>query len=843
MLFGATTASAEDAVDLGLPPTRRMSSSADGPLRNGRRRERGGSMSAAGSVPEPTVLAGESKVATLRIEAPESARKAVTTIGADPRHPLADGLEVDLDGDLSLGRGMMQVTWRPKAAGKFRGNLAFKVDGRFPAQVSVVGEAVGVGDGGKGGGGGGKKRKGEHREARARMKGVPTGVGGGATGRRRSSSQEASSRGGGPYASMYGKENRLSLSSTSLPPAASILGSSSVPSTAAASALSQGTANKRQQMLKYSKSRRLSLKPSKKRGKSENGSGGEEASVGGSSSKAALLRKSLSDKGWAEKQTAGFTNWLNFTLFARIGGRRGSCLWLRGWDSRLLPLSPRMVCVVARHEARQRMRAMRLFRSAELRVLTEAVAERAHDGTISLRRDRVLHADVGLSGALVDLVLCYEPRWLMLGLETVFGEIGGGGGRAVERALRTFVSERLVKCPEIKARYGFRGRVASGLSELDYNDDLARHTLTHFLDLVLFLDRAKAENLLHPCPCLFRKTAEVKSSVGALRVFCQFLHGEGDFVRHLKKMGYVVTHVQSYIDEFDFHVSNLAIDLRDGVRLTRLMEVVTKEWGLAAGLRVPAVSRLQAIFNTRKALEHLERKAGPITLGNGGSGDAGTVTPKDVVDGDRHATLRLLWFIIARYALSALLDRDALAREAEGVVSAARKWRRAGFSPARPERALSRKTRAMSASTGTLRSSSRTSTPCGRGRGRGAAGGVAGVVPGGVPWLRCPRAELHDVVCGRAGALPAAALLPSEDHPAQRHPPDHCAPSDDRRQPGRAGGLVCLSRRLKGDGGAVQGGARRGAGERRSREALCRGAGRRALDAGAFRQHQPPGGK
>lgn len=49
----------------------------------------------------------------------------------------------------------------------------------------------------------------------------------------------------------------------------------------------------------------------------------------------------------------------------------------------------------------------------------------------------------------------------------------------------------MVKCPEIKARYGFRGRVASGLSEVDYNDELARHTLTHFLGLVLFLDRAK----------------------------------------------------------------------------------------------------------------------------------------------------------------------------------------------------------------------------------------------------------------------------------------------------------------------------------------------------------------
>ncbi|CAN0494971.1 unnamed protein product, partial [Hapterophycus canaliculatus] len=78
----------------------------------------------------------------------------------------------------------------------------------------------------------------------------------------------------------------------------------------------------------------------------------------------------------------------------------------------------------------------------------------------------------------------------------------------------------------------------------------------------------------------------------------------------------------------------------------------------------------QKVFNTRRALEQLERDAGPITLG--GEGDAGAVTPKHIVDGDRHATLRLLWFIIARYSLSALLDRDALAREAAGVVSAAK---------------------------------------------------------------------------------------------------------------------------------------------------------------------------
>lgn len=48
-----------------------------------------------------------------------------------------------------------------------------------------------------------------------------------------------------------------------------------------------------------------------------------------------------------------------------------------------------------------------------------------------------------------------------------------------------------MKCPEIKARYGFRGLVGSGRAEVEYNAELSRHTLTRFLELVLFLDRAK----------------------------------------------------------------------------------------------------------------------------------------------------------------------------------------------------------------------------------------------------------------------------------------------------------------------------------------------------------------
>ncbi len=46
-----------------------------------------------------------------------------------------------------------------------------------------------------------------------------------------------------------------------------------------------------------------------------------------------------------------------------------------------------------------------------------------------------------------------------------------------------------------------------------------------------------------------------------------FLSGEGDFVKHLGYLGYEVSHKQTVLDEFDFAVSSIAADIKDGVRL------------------------------------------------------------------------------------------------------------------------------------------------------------------------------------------------------------------------------------------------------------------------------------
>lgn len=59
----------------------------------------------------------------------------------------------------------------------------------------------------------------------------------------------------------------------------------------------------------------------------------------------------------------------------------------------------------------------------------------------------------------------------------------------------------------------------------------------------------------------------------------QFLHGrlvgEGNVGRHLELLGYKLSHSQSPLMEFPFAISNLAVDLRDGLRLIKVAEVLT----------------------------------------------------------------------------------------------------------------------------------------------------------------------------------------------------------------------------------------------------------------------------
>ena len=61
----------------------------------------------------------------------------------------------------------------------------------------------------------------------------------------------------------------------------------------------------------------------------------------------------------------------------------------------------------------------------------------------------------------------------------------------------------------------------------------------------------------------------------AERFLQERMHGEGNTMRHLASMGYRLGYEQDPRTEFDFVISNMATDLRSGVRLLRAAELLT----------------------------------------------------------------------------------------------------------------------------------------------------------------------------------------------------------------------------------------------------------------------------
>ncbi|KAI9984078.1 hypothetical protein PInf_005368 [Phytophthora infestans] len=274
----------------------------------------------------------------------------------------------------------------------------------------------------------------------------------------------------------------------------------------------------------------------------------------------------------------------------------------------------------------------------------------------------------------------------------------------------------------------------------EYFDSLTQSFMLKFLMLVIFLDRAierKADKFPH-FPCLFRvapltketasskaqsagKSSSQRREADALWVkrsqvfvteFCRlFLASEGRIDKHLRKLGYTLKHEQTSLDEIDLEVQNLDTDLRDGVRLAKLMEALTtvpvsaatdqngetlsRPKGLSTFLRVPALSRLQKVHNVEICLHFLQDKCGASVLDNlkssssrgdkrngrvrvSSSGFAalrGKVDEKmvenlakDIVNGHREKTLALLWKLISCFQLQSLVDAQTMRREIENVV-------------------------------------------------------------------------------------------------------------------------------------------------------------------------------
>ncbi|EPQ19444.1 Abnormal spindle-like microcephaly-associated protein like protein [Myotis brandtii] len=395
------------------------------------------------------------------------------------------------------------------------------------------------------------------------------------------------------------------------------------------------------------------------------------------------------DERWKEKQQQGLTWWLNFILtpddFAvktHVSEVNAASLLLGGESHHKLsvPRAPTKEEVSLRaYTARRRLNhlrhaACRLFTSESMVKAIKKLEVEIAARRLAVRRDRHLWKDVGERQKVLSWLLSYNPLWLRIGLETVFGELIALEDNSDVTGLAVFILHRLLWNPDIAAEY--RHPSVPHLYRDGHEEALSAFTLKKLLLLVCFLDRAKLSRLIDHDPCLFCKDAEFKASRDVLLAFSRgFLSGEGDLSRHLSWLGLPVSHVQTPLDEFDFAVTNLAVDLQCGVRLVRTMELLTRNWDLSKQLRIPAISRLQKMHNVDLALQALQSRGISLQDEQGGA-----ILAKDIVDRHREKTLALLWKIALAFQVDISLNLDELKEEIDFLK---RTWRVKRSTPAR----------------------------------------------------------------------------------------------------------------------------------------------------------------
>jgi len=121
--------------------------------------------------------------------------------------------------------------------------------------------------------------------------------------------------------------------------------------------------------------------------------------------------------------------------------------------------------------------------------------------------------------------------------------------------------------------------------------------------------------------------------------FCaDMVVAHGDIVRRLRSIGYNLTYKQTHLDEVNYAVKSLN-DLRDGIRITRVVEILFKGSPLSQKLRLPAISKLQKIHNVNLAFTRISEH---ISI-------EGNIATRDIVNGHREKILSLFWQIIYKY--------------------------------------------------------------------------------------------------------------------------------------------------------------------------------------------------
>ncbi|KAB2570392.1 putative calmodulin-binding protein sha1 protein [Lasiodiplodia theobromae] len=337
-------------------------------------------------------------------------------------------------------------------------------------------------------------------------------------------------------------------------------------------------------------------------------------------------------------------------------------------------------------------------------------------GALSIPKDVLvktlrLKDDVGLRRKYLNLfVNTYEPSLLRAAAEVIVGRecrvptrpsaraTAASGDqrhrRTEKKVIEGFLDTFFIRNEDaVRVKTGF-GSIASIARGRDKADDFGsqdwswRRITLRSLMLILLLDMAKAKGVIgYP---LFQVLSSFKSSHAVLQELASMLVPSlGDLSRPLAHLNYHLHYVQYPLQEYNYRVENLATDLRDGVLLTRLVELllypptslalhqevtITMPTGdiltsclkddkellvLSQHLKFPCVGRAQKQYNVQIALSALEGTTGVAEHA------LRDVSAEDIVDGHREKTLGLLWSLVGKWGLDTLVDWTELEKETQ----------------------------------------------------------------------------------------------------------------------------------------------------------------------------------
>lgn len=192
-----------------------------------------------------------------------------------------------------------------------------------------------------------------------------------------------------------------------------------------------------------------------------------------------------------------------------------------------------------------RSMAVRFFHSNEIsKPLNKLAVIINEKKLLEVHSARNIHLDVVLQRSLLELLLCFNPLWLRIGLEVVFNVQLNLHSNQDILGMSRFIINNMFKSPYLQQKF------SKYHQQQELLDKLKKHTAKNFLFLLFFLDRAKENRLIKQNPCLFIKSAPYKETAEILKKFASLvLANYGDIIRMLKRLDYVLSHKQTVIGE------------------------------------------------------------------------------------------------------------------------------------------------------------------------------------------------------------------------------------------------------------------------------------------------------